>query len=510
MAFMPLRLPGHRDESVEPGKHAPKFVGSSAGGAAQAARVWRKCPLPYTDIPPHISGVKKRVVIIGGGFGGLETAKALRGADLDITLVDRTNHHLFQPLLYQVAMAGLSPAEIAMPIRSIFAEQENLRVLLAEVTGIDLAAKRIDLSVDAHTPGEASSLSYDFLVLATGAKTSYFGKDQWERHAPGLKSIDDAIDIRNRVLFAFERAERTTDEAERKRLLTFVVIGGGPTGVELAGAIAELAQFTLSGDFRAIRPGEAKVVLVEAGPRLLASFTTDLSQSAKEQLEDLGVRVVTGVRVTDINERGVEIGGNELIEARVVVWGAGVGGTRLLTTLGVPLDRQGRVQVGPDCAVPHHPEAFVIGDAAHFDDHGKPLPGVSPVAMQQGRYVAQVIVDEVHGDPRRPPFKYWDKGSMATIGRKRAVAQAGRAKMSGFLAWMAWLFIHLLYLVGFRNRFVVLFTWAWSYVSYKRGARLITDRVPAERLASEAQGPGPQAPARTVAAVKPAPTTVEA
>lgn len=433
---------------------------------------------------------RQRVVIIGGGFGGMETAKALAGAPVDVTLVDRTNYHLFQPLLYQVAMAGLSPAEIAAPIRSILAEQENVRVMLGEVRNVDLERKTVDA-------GGCGILPYDWLVLAIGAKTSYFGQDAWERYAPGLKSIEDAVEIRRRVLVAFERAERTTDERERRKLLTFVVIGGGPTGVELAGAIAELSRFVLSEDFRSIDPRSARVVLVEAGPRLLPSFPEDLARSAVEQLNELGVEVRTHARVVNIGPDGADVeivsdgelpglgSGKEVhhLFSATVLWSAGVRANDLSARLaaeGVPLDRQGRVLVGSDCSVPGFPDVFAIGDMAHFEEEGKLLPGVSPVAMQQGRYVARIIARTIargrgeHGSLEVEPFRYLDKGSMATIGRSRAIAQAGKIRMSGFIAWLAWLVVHVWYLIGFRNRFVVLLTWAWSYVSYKRGARLIT------------------------------------
>jgi len=414
------------------------------------------------------NGERPRVVIVGGGFGGLLCAQGLGDADVDVTVVDRTNHHLFQPLLYQVAMAGLSPAEIAAPIRGVLSEQENTRVLLGEVTSVDLEGKKVLVE-----GGEA--LAYDWLVLAVGAKTSYFGHEEWEAHAPGLKTIDDALEIRRRVLVAFERAERTRDEAERERLLTFVVIGGGPTGVELAGAIAELAHNVLDHDFRTIDPDKTKVILVEAGPRVLSAFPEDLSERAKEQLAELGVEVRHG-RVTRIDEDGVVLDGDRPIEARTVLWGAGVRGTRLAETLGVPLDKMGRVIVDKDGSVPGHPEVFAIGDMAHLEEEeGKPLPGLCPVAMQEGRHVARIIAKAIPKADRKP-FHYVDKGTMATIGRSRAIAMTGRMRMSGFLAWLAWLFIHLLFLIGFRNRFVVLFTWAWSYFSYKRGARLITER----------------------------------
>jgi NADH dehydrogenase len=404
------------------------------------------------------------VVIVGGGFGGLTAARALRRAPVQVTLIDRTNHHLFQPLLYQVASAGLSPADIASPIRSILARQKNTRVLLAEAARIDLGAKKIVL-----TDGE---LAYDYVILAAGMKTNYFGHDDWEPYAPGLKNLEDAIEVRRRVLLAFERAERETSEARRKQLLTFVVIGGGATGVETAGAFSELSRFVLDKDFRAIRPAETRVVLVEAGDRVLPAFPDDLSASARKQLESLGVEVRTGAKVTAITDDGVELG-SERIPASTVVWGAGVSVTPLAKTLGVPLDRQGRVIVAKDVSIPGHPEAFAIGDMAHFDQDGQPLPGLSPVAMQQARSVAKSIRATIAGEPRKP-FRYVDKGTMATIGRSRAVAEAKGIHMSGLIAWLAWLFVHIWFLIGFRNRVIVMFEWFWSYVTYKRGARLIT------------------------------------
>ncbi|MDB4942614.1 MAG: FAD-dependent pyridine nucleotide-disulfide oxidoreductase [Labilithrix sp.] len=426
---------------------------------------------------------RRKVIIVGGGFGGLEAAKALGSSDVDVVVVDRRNYHLFQPLLYQVAMAGLSPAEIASPIRGILAEQANARVMMGEVTHVDLAARRIQVG--------AEQLGYDWLVLAVGAKTGYFGHDEWEKNAPGLKHIEDALEIRRRVLLAFERAEREPDERERRKLLTFVVIGGGPTGVEMAGAIAELSRYVLGKDFRSIDPREARVVLIEAGPRILPSFAESLAQSAVEQLQELGAEVRTGTRVVTIDEGGAEVEGSASadqvpglgsgrvrtrIESPTVVWAAGVAANALAQKLGVPTDRQGRVIVGHDCALPGHPEVFAIGDMARFEQNGQVLPGVSPVAMQQARYVAKLVRWELEskGAPPREPFKYFDKGSMATIGRSRAIAEARGIKMHGFIAWLAWLFIHIWYLIGFRNRLAVLLNWTWSYVSYKRGARLIT------------------------------------
>jgi NADH:quinone reductase (non-electrogenic) len=411
--------------------------------------------------------MRQKVVIVGGGFGGLTCAQSLARAPVDVVLVDRTNHHLFQPLLYQVAMAGLSPADIASPIRSVLSRQENARVLLGEVTRVDLAGRRVVL--------QEGELAYDWLVLATGAETSYFGHHEWEGIAPGLKSLEDAVRIRQQVLLSFEIAERIDDEKERERLLSFVVIGGGPTGVELAGALAELSRFVLARDFRAIRPDSARILLLEGGSRILASFPEELSARATEQLEELGVHVRTGATVTRIERDGVWLGGEHL-PASVVIWAAGVRATPITGTLGVDIDRAGRVPVLPDLTIKGHPDAFVIGDAALvLDARGQPLPGVSPVAMQEARTVARSIALGIDGKPR-VSFHYFDKGSMATIGRSRAIAQMGRIRLSGFLAWLAWLTVHLWYLIGFRNRFVVMFTWFWSYVTYRRGARLITDR----------------------------------
>jgi NADH dehydrogenase len=413
------------------------------------------------DARPH-------VVIVGGGFGGLTAAQALESAPVRVTVVDRTNHHTFQPLLYQVAMAGLSPADIAQPIRAILARQHNATVLMAEVTGVDAAERTVRLD-------DGTTLEWDFLIVACGAVTSYFGHDDWARVAPGLKSIEDAVEIRERVLRSFELAERETDPARRKQRLNFVVIGGGPTGVELAGALAELSKFVLERDFRRIDPSEARVLLVEGGDRILPSFTPDLSASAVAQLHELGVEVRTGTRVTTIGPDGVRLGDEEM-KCALVLWAAGVRANRLTESLGAPLDSSGRVRVEPDLGVPGHPRVFVIGDAARLDGaDGKPLPGVSPVAMQQARCVAKSIRRAIVGKDTLP-FAYVDKGSMATIGRSRAIAMVQRMELSGWLAWMAWLVVHIWYLMGFRNRLVVMITWAWSYFTYRRGARLITDR----------------------------------
>ena len=413
---------------------------------------------------------RTRVVIIGGGFGGLACARALAHADADVTLIDRQNHHLFQPLLYQVAMAGLAPTEIAAPIRSVLRKQRNARVLLAEVTNIDLATKHVYLA-------QTEPQEYDFLVLAPGADTHYFGHDEWELFAPGLKSIDDAVEIRRRVLLAFEAAEREPSAEKRAQLLSFVIIGGGPTGVELAGAVAELARYALSRDFRLAHPNEARVLLIEAGPRLLPAFDPELSEKTVMQLAELGVHVRTGTMVEGIGPHGVKLRTGETLLADTVVWAAGVAGSPLIRALGIDVDRQGRAKVQNDCSLPGHPKVFVIGDAAHFDDgHGGVLPGVSPTAMQMGRYVARLITHEAGNMQPAPrqPFRYVDKGSMATIGRSRAIAQVKKIQLSGLLAWLAWLLVHIWYLIGFRNRFLVMFDWAWSYITYRRGARLIT------------------------------------
>lgn len=411
--------------------------------------------------------LRKQVVIVGGGFGGLAAARALCKSPVHVTLIDRSNHHLFQPLLYQVAMAGLGPADIAVPIRAVLSKQKNARVLLAEVTDIDLHAKRV-------MTRECPPIQYDYLVLAPGAMNSYFGHDDWSRAAPGLKDLDDAIEIRRRVLLAFEAAERELDAETRRRLLSFVVIGGGPTGVELAGAIAELATYVLARDFRFISPDATRVLLVEGGSRILPTFPEQLSQRALRSLQNMGVEVRTNTLVRQIDDLGVTAG-EERIDAATVLWAAGVRASHLGQRVGLPVDRQGRVQVGSDCAVTSHPDVFCIGDAACFesDREGRPLPGTSPVALQQGRFVARQITRSLEGNSREA-FRFRDKGTMATIGRSRAVAIVGRLRLSGFIAWLAWLLVHIFYLIDFRNRLVVMFNWAWSYLTYQRGSRLIT------------------------------------
>jgi NADH dehydrogenase len=407
---------------------------------------------------------KPRVLIIGGGFGGLNAARSLNKAPVQVTLIDRRNHHLFQPLLYQVATAALNPSDIASPIRRILRHQKNAEVLLAEATAIDLVARTVSL--------DKGSLSYDYLIVATGARHSYFGHDEWTPNAPGLKSIGDALEIRRRVLSAFEEAEREPDPAKRHAWLTFVVVGGGPTGVELSGSLCEIAQHALAKDFRHIDPTQSRVILLEGSPRVLPSYTPELSESARRQLTHLGVDVRTGKVVTAIDADGVNVG-DERIETRTVLWAAGVTGSRLGKALGVPLDRAGRVIVGPDLTVPGHPEVFVIGDLASLVIDDVPVPGVAPAAMQEARHTAANILRGIKGEAALP-FRYHDKGSLATIGRSAAVADLGKIKLSGPLAWLAWLFIHILFLIGFRNRALVLFQWAWSFFSYDRGARLIT------------------------------------
>jgi NADH dehydrogenase len=402
-------------------------------------------------------------VIVGGGFGGLAAARGLARSPVRLTVVDRTNHHLFQPLLYQVATAGLSPAEIASPIRQILRRQENVTVVLAEVRAVDVPGRRVILA-----DGE---IGYDHLVVATGAAHSYFGHDEWEAFAPGLKTLDHALEIRRRALLAFERADRETDPERRRAWLTFAVVGGGPTGVEMAGALAEVAHHSLVRDFRGIDPRAARIVLVEAGPGILPAYPPDLSERAVKQLEGLGVEVWTNAAVTGVSAEGIATSTMHLA-ARTVVWAAGVLASPLAKTLGAPLDRAGRVKVEADLTLPGHPEVQVIGDLAAVFENGQPVPGVAPAAMQMGRHAARNVRRALAGRPPLP-FHYVDKGSLATIGRSSAVALIGRLRLWGFLAWVAWLAIHIFFLIGFRNRFVVLFTWAWAYFTYQRSARLI-------------------------------------
>jgi NADH:quinone reductase (non-electrogenic) len=415
---------------------------------------------------------KPRVIIVGSGFGGLEAAKKLACKDVLVTVIDRTNYHLFQPLLYQVATAALSPADIAAPVRAVLSKCRNVEVLLAEVQSVDVEAKKVktvDLDID-----------YDYLILATGARHSYFGHNEWEKFAPGLKSLEDAIELRRRILLAFEYAEKITDEAARRAALNFVIIGGGPTGVEMAGAIAEISRHTLAKDFRHIDPSEARVILIEGEPRLLAAYPGDLSASARKQLMHLGVEVRTGARATNLTEAGVQVNG-EFIPCRVKIWAAGNLASFVGKTLGAPVDRVGRVIVNDDLTIPGHPEVQVIGDLANFPHQtGQPLPGISPVAMQQGRHAARNVLAMTQG--RKPQrFRYWDKGTMATIGRNKAVADLKFMRLSGLPAWLAWLFVHIVFLVGFRNRLVVLFQWAWAYLTFDKGARLITRNFQSEQ-----------------------------
>lgn len=410
---------------------------------------------------------RPHVVIVGAGFGGLTAAKALRNAPVNITVVDCNNYHLFQPLLYQVAMAGLSPGEIAYPIRSILRQQANTEVILAEACEINLKERKLLLNI-----GE---IKYDYLILAAGAQTNYYGHSEWVDYAVGLKDIDDALEIRRRVLLAFEEAEREPDFDKQQQLLTFVVIGAGPTGVELAGSLAELARFTLIRDFRHIKPSTARIILLEGLQRVLPPFVEDLSLKADQQLKRIGVEVRTGVKVKAVDETGVHLDSGELIKSRTVMWCAGITPAPLTKTLGANLDRAGRVLVESDLSLPQHPEIFAIGDLCAFvhQQDGKPLPGLAPVAMQQGTAAAMSIVDDLTGRKRKT-FEYQDHGTLATIGRSKAVADFGRMRLSGFPAWLAWLFVHIMFLVGFRNRLVVMLNWLWSFLTYERGARLIT------------------------------------
>jgi NADH dehydrogenase len=416
---------------------------------------------------------------------------SLKSAHVRVTLVDRTNHHLFQPLLYQVATAGLSPADIAVPIRSVLSKQKNARVLLAEAKGVDLEGKRLLL--------DKGEVKYDYLVLAVGATHNFFGHDDWAAHALGLKTLDEALSIRERMLLAFEAAERATDPEVRKKLLTFVVIGGGPTGVEMAGAFAELARHVLARDFRAIDPSATRVVLVEAGKRILTSFPETLGAQAEKQLGTLGVEVHKGDAVAHIDESGIAFKDGTRLPASMVVWAAGIRGTAFAKELGVNVDRVGRVVVGTDCTIAGHPEVFAIGDmAAMRDAAGVDVPGLCPAAIQQGHYVADTIRADLAGKTRKP-FTYLDKGSMATVGRRRAIAKVKKLELSGVVAWLAWMAIHVFFLIGFHNRFVVMFNWAWQYLTWKRGARLITHTNPIEqRLLLEAAPEGPIPSARRI------------
>jgi NADH dehydrogenase len=428
---------------------------------------------------------RPHVVVIGGGFGGLTAARNLAKASVRVTLIDRRNHHLFQPLLYQVATAALNPADIAYPIRAVVANQPNCRVLLGDVTAIDVAARTVTL--------DGGSLHYDFLVVATGATHSYFGKDHWAPLAPGLKSVEDALEIRRRIFLAYEAAERESDPVAQREWLTFAVVGGGPTGVELAGALGEIGLHTLAKDFRSIDPTEVRVVLFEGKDRVLGTYPEKLSEAAKKSLQSRHVEVRVNTLVTGIDARGVTVkgpkgpkveaagftpaDGNDRIGARTVLWAAGVQASPLAKSLGVPLDRSGRVIVEPDLSIPGHPEVFVVGDLAKMISDGVEVPGVAQGALQGGRHVAKIIAAETRGKPSRPAFVYWDKGNMATVGRADAVIATKRFAKAGLLAWMLWWVVHIFFLVGFRNRVYMMFHWAWSWLTYKRGSRLITGHV---------------------------------
>ena len=406
------------------------------------------------------------VVIVGGGFAGLYTARGLADAPVRITVVDRENHHLFQPMLYQVATAALASSNIASPIRSLLSRQANAEVLMGEVTSVQPAARSITLA-------DGSLLNYDYLILAPGARHSYFGRDDWELLAPGLKSLEDAEEIRRRILLSFERAERESDPVKRHAHLTFVVIGGGPTGVEVAGALAEIRRHALRRDFRHIDPREATVMLIEGGPRILSSYPAELAERAKYELRRLGVEVREQTMVTELRPGLIQASG-WTIPTQTVVWAAGNVASPIMQTLGTPLDRAGRAIVEPDCSVPGHPELFVLGDAAAVSDgRGGTLPGICPVAIQMGQYTARTISGDLAGRPRRP-FSYWDKGQLAVIGRGHAVADIWKLHFGGFLAWLIWAFVHIFFLIGFRNRVLVMLQWGWSYFTYERGARLIT------------------------------------
>ena len=411
-----------------------------------------------------------RVVIVGAGFGGLEAAKALRGVSADVVVIDRNNHHCFQPLLYQVATAALSPADIAWPIRHILRDQPNAAVLMEEITGVDTQRKVLHTNFD--------EVPYDVLVIATGAMHSYFGHDEWSEHAPGLKRIEDATRIRRSILIAFEQAEISTDANEQRRLLTFVIVGGGPTGVEMAGAIAEIAWQTLAADFHRIDPRSAHIMLIEAGPRLLPTFPPEQSDYARDTLTRAGVTVMTDTMVTKCDARGVDLNSGRL-DAGTVIWAAGVTASPAARWLDADADRAGRVKVNPDLSLPGHPDIFVIGDTAAVNDaKGRPVPGIAPAAKQMGQYVAKVIAARVAGRAAPASFRYMHLGELATIGRHAAVVKFGQLELKGFIGWMFWSVVHIYFLIGLRNRFIVAFSWLWSYLTFQRGARLITDQPP--------------------------------
>jgi NADH dehydrogenase len=447
------------------------------------------------------------VIIVGAGFGGLNAALALRKAPVRVTLIDRNNHHLFQPLLYQVATAGLSAADIAYPIRSVLTNQQNAETVMAEVTGVDTMQKRVWM--------HDLSLPYDYLILATGATDNYFGHDEWETHAPGLKTIMQAMDIRRHILLAFEAAELETefqcptnqeelerDVARRKSYLTFVLVGGGPTGVEMAGAIAELSRVALAADFRHIDPASTRIILVDAGPRILATFPEELARKAQLELERKGVEVHSNAKVEKVDEDGVIVNG-ERIYSKNVIWAAGVKASPAAGWLGVEADRGGRVKVNPDLSVPGLPEVFVIGDTAHAENNGKPLPGVAQVAIQSGVYVTKIIKARIAGRQEPGPFSYFDKGNLATVGRSFAILDSNGIRLSGFIAWLAWLGVHVMFLIGFRNRISVMMQWVAAYLTYSRGARLISSGQPALPPGRNAPTPTPSTPVNTPAPTEP-------
>ncbi len=416
--------------------------------------------------------MSKKVVIVGGGFGGLSAARALKHADVDILLIDRTNHYLFQPLLYQVATSSLSPSDIAAPLREVLRHQPNARIIMGEVTRVDTARRKVYLQGEEH--------AYDYLIVATGVQNSYFGHDEWEKFAPGMKTIADALSVRDRILLAFEKAERATEEAARRRLMTFVVVGAGPTGVETAGAIAELAKQHMRRDFRCIDTRKTRVILIEALDRVLLGFEPRMSAKAKQALEDIGVEVRLQTKITNMDEQGVWIG-DELVPTATTIWAAGTKAVSLMKSLDGQTDRAGRILVERDCSLSGHPEVFVVGDVAIFMQGGKPLPALAPVAVQQGEYVAGIIKAGLTPEKRRP-FRYHDKGFISVLGRGRAVLQAGRLRLTGYLAWLAWVVVHILVLVVFRNRYKVLVEWVWSYLANRSGVRLITGQHYSEWL----------------------------
>lgn len=429
------------------------------------ASIGEERPVTAPGITLPVTGVMPRVVIVGAGFAGLQAAQALRNVPVQVTMIDRQNHHLFQPLLYQVATAGISPADICSPIRHVLKKQKNTEVLMGEVTGVDVQEQRV-LMDDQAVP-------YDYLILATGASDSYFGHPDWATFAPGLKSIRQATQIRNQILWAFEQAEKEPDEQKREALLTFVLVGAGPTGVEMAGSVASLARKTLTDEFHHINPADARIILVEALPRILPTFPERLANKAKKALNHFGVEVRVNSPVEDVNSEGVVIGG-KLLPAKTVIWTAGVAASPAGAWLGTETDRAGRVKVNSDTSVPDHPNIFVLGDTAQFTQDGKPLPGVAQVAIQQGRYVAGVVASRIVGKEHSEAFRYFDKGNMATVGRFYAIASIGKLQFSGWLAWFMWLVLHLFFLIGFRNRMVVLFQWIVYYTTFRRGARVIT------------------------------------